>query len=269
MEYTQPHLPEGRQRIATLLASTGDVIGIDDVVQLFDLDRSSAAKTLARWTKQGWLRRVERGVYVPAALDTLDSPHVLDDPWVLVPSLFSPAYVGGRTAAEYWDLTEQLFNDIVIMTGQSVREKTQQRHGATFTVKHIAAEKMFGTKAVWRGRSKVLVSDLERTIIDMLDDPALGGGIQHVADCLGEYFRRDDRNDQRLIDHADQLGNGAVFKRLGFLLEGEEGAVWLAKECRARLTQGNAKLDPALDCTRLVTRWRLLIPEHWVGRHKA
>lgn len=53
----------------------------------------------------------------------------------------------------------------------------------------------------------------------MLDDPALGGGIYQVPDCLNAYLKRSDRSDQKLIEYADQRGNGAVFKRLGFLAE--------------------------------------------------
>lgn len=270
MEYTgSPSLPESRQRLTALVGGAGDVISVDDAVRLLHLDRSTAAKTLARWTEQGWLRRVRRGTYVPVTLDTLDSQHVLDDPWVLVPSLFSPGYVGGRTAAEHWDMTEQIFNDIVVFTAKPVREKSQRNHGANFTVKHVAAKRLFGTKAVWRGQSKVLVSDPERTVVDMLDDPSIGGGIQHVADCLANYLRRSDRNDKQFLAHIEQLGNGAVFKRLGFLAEGDPSAEWLVEQCRSRLTKGNVKIDPSLDCPRMVTRWRLLIPEYWVQRGRA
>lgn len=270
MEYTNlSSLPEGRQRLATLVSGAGDVISVDDAVRLLHLDRSTAAKTLARWTEQGWLRRVRRGAYVPVTLDTLDSKHVLDDPWVLVPSLFSPGYVGGRTAAEYWDLTEQIFNDIVVFTAKPIRKKSQKHHGANFTVTHVAAERLFGTKAVWRGQSKVLVSDLQRTVVDMLDDPSIGGGIQHVADCLAEYLRRKDRNDTQLLAYIEQLGNGAVYKRLGFLAEDNASAEWLVEQCRSRLTKGNVKIDPSLDCPRMVTRWRLRIPDYWVQRGRA
>ncbi len=256
-------LPAGRRLLATLLRSTGDVIRVDDAVRILDIDRGTAAKTLARWTNQGWLRRIERGSYVPASLDSLESEHVLDDPWVLVPALFAPAYVGGRSAAEHWDLTEQIFNDIVVLTTRPLRSKTQRRHGATFTLKHIAPDKLFGTKNAWRVRTKVPVSDVHRTIIDMLDDPAIGGGIQQVADCLGEYLKRPDRQDDRLIEYTERLGNGAVFKRLGFLVEPDPTAKHLVKACLARLTSGNAKLDPALDCPRLASRWNLWIPTRW------
>jgi len=270
MKYTSSApLPENRQRLTLLVSGAGDVVRVDDAVRLLHLDRTNAAKLLARWTSQGWLRRVSRGAYVPASLDTLGNAHVVNDPWVLVPSLFSPGYVGGRTAAEHWDLTEQMFNDIVVITSQSVRQKTQRLHGTTFTIKHIAPTKIFGTKTLWRERSKVQISDLERTIVDMLDDPALGGGIQHVADCLAQYLKRNDRNDTRLIAYAEQLGNGAVFKRLGYLVENNASAAQLVEACGKHLTQGIAKIGPALDCPSIVSRWRIGIPEHGAQRKPA
>jgi predicted transcriptional regulator of viral defense system len=115
----------------------------------------------------------------------------------------------------------------------------------------------------------VLVSDVHRTIIDMLDDPASGGGIQHVADCFDQYMRRKDADPDILIDYADQLGNGAVFKRLGFLSERHPLGNALTDAAKSRLTKGYAKLDPALECSRLVTRWRLHVPASWIGSERG
>ena len=261
MEHTS-RIPKGRQHLAQLVANAGDVIKVDDAVRILDLDRTAAAKILARWTDQGWLRRVRRGFYVPASLDSLGSQHVIDDPWVLVPGLYEPAYVGGRTAAEYWDLTEQIFNDTVVMTSKPLRFTSQQRHGVNFTLKHLHSRKIFGCKTVWRERTKVMVSDLQRTVVDMLDDPAMCGGIQQVSDCLEEYFKRSDRNDRLLLEYGERLGNGAVFKRLGILAE-RRGENSLVLACLDRLTKGTVKLDPSLDCPNLVTRWRIWVPARW------
>ena len=259
-------LPNGRRRLSVVIRAAGDVIQIDDVVQTLSLDRKAAAKLLSRWASQGWLRRVGRGSYVAAPLDSLESEHVLADPWVLVPALYAPAYIGGWTAAEHWDLTEQLFREIVVLTAQPVRQKRQLRHGAAFALHHIQEGRIFGTQPVWRGHSRILVSDVHRTIIDMLDDPSLGAGIQHVADCLDAYLRRSDRDEGTLIEYAEQLGNGAVFKRLGFLIEGRKDESSLIEACRSRLSAGHAKLDPALESTRLITRWRLWAPASWHKR---
>lgn len=255
-------LPDSRRRLVSVIQTAGDVIRVEDAARTLSLNRTEAAKLLSRWARQGWLRRVARGRYIAATLDSLGSEHVLADPWILVPALFAPCYVGGRTAAVHWDLTEQLFRDIVVMTAQIVRKKHQLRHGAHFTLYHIPEGRIFATRTVWRGHSKIQVSDVHRTIVDMLDDPGVGGGIQHVADCLQTYLKRSDRNDDTLIDYAETLGNGAIFKRLGYLAEQQDDS--LAETCRTRLTKGNARIDPDLQCTKLVSRWRLWVPASWV-----
>ena len=255
--------PQGRAQLVRVLEAAGDVIRVDDVVIALELDRIAAAQRLSRWVEQGWLRRVGRGAYVAASIDTMASDRVLDDPWVLVPALFAPAYIGGRTAAEHWDLTERIFKDIFVMTTQPVRQKRQERHGTPFSLKHIDEQNLFGTKIVWRHQTRVQVSDVHRTIIDLLDDPGIGGGIQHVADCLAVYLHRSDRDENKLIEYAVRLANGAVFKRLGFLAERVPKGAELARLCENHLSGGHAKLDPAQEGSRIVTKWRLRVPQRW------
>ena len=118
-------IPKGRRRLAEVVRAAGEIVHIADAESVLDVSRSDAAKLLSRWSGQGWLRRVGPGAYAPVGLDSLGSQRVLDDPWVLVPSLYDPAYIGGRTAAEHWDLTEQIFRDIVVMTGRPVRARNR------------------------------------------------------------------------------------------------------------------------------------------------
>lgn len=257
-------LPPGRARLAAVIKTAGSVVRIEHAENALHVSRTEAAKQLSRWAGQGWLRRIGVGAYVPVQLEFLDADQVVDDPWILVPVLFDPAYVGGRTAAEHWDLTEQIFRDIVVYTARRVNRPVVERQGAVFSVRHTAKEHMFGTQAVWRGQTKIAVSDIHRTIVDMLDDPAAGGGIQHVADCFGQYMRRHDRDVEKLISYAERLGNGAVFKRLGFLAERLPDGSGLVAASKARLTKGNALLDTSLACPRLVTRWRLRVPDNWL-----
>ena len=267
MNKLKASVPQGRRKLATVVRKAGDIIQIDDVVAALSVKRPEAVKLLSRWTHQAWLRRVGPGSYVPVQLDSLESAQVLDDPWVLIPALYAPAYIGGWTAAEHWDLTEQIFRQTLVMTTRTVREKHQVRHGAQFILRHINKRKLFGTEQVWRSQSRVLVSDVHRTVIDMLDEPSVGGGSQHVSDCVATYLKRSDRNDGELIGYAKKLGNGAVFKRLGFLVEKRPDTKALSEACRAHLTTGNAKIDPALECPRLVSKWHLWVPQGWTSGH--
>jgi predicted transcriptional regulator of viral defense system len=255
----------GRSRLAQVLRVEGQLITITDATAALGVDRVTAAKLLARWQDQGWLKRVRRGLYAPVPVTALPSDQVIEDPWTVVPDVFDPGYVGGASAAHHWGLTEQLFRTVFVYTARPVRRSQVVIQTIPFVVRHVVKEKLFGTRAVWRGRIKVQVSDLHRTLIDILDDPAMGGGIRHVADCLQVYLGRPEASVETLIAYADRLGNGAVFKRLGFLAERSGAPKELAAACVARLTQGNTKLDPALPSPRLLRRWRLWVPDRWKG----
>jgi predicted transcriptional regulator of viral defense system len=258
-----PTITKGRAQLSHVLREAGDLVSVDDVSRTLRLQRSDAAKLLSRWQSQGWLRRLRRGIYAPVPLTALGQNQVLEDPWVVVPELFGPAYIGGWSAAEHWGLTEQLFRSVCVLTTKPIRSKQQSVQGTPFVLKHAREAAMFGTRPVWRGQAKIAVSSPAKTIIDMLEDPALGGGIRHVSECLDEFLKEGAAGVKELLAAADQLGNGAVFKRLGFLAEQRGGPAALIAACQERLTTGNAKLDPALSCPRLVTRWRLWSPARW------
>jgi predicted transcriptional regulator of viral defense system len=267
---TQSAVPESnRERLALVLRQGGDLITIDDATAALGIGRTDAAKLLGRWQGQGWLRRVRRGLYAAVPLTSRQDEQVIEDPWTLVPELFDPGYIGGASAAQHWDLTEQLFRPVFVFTARPVRQSQQTIQGTPFVVRHIPAAKIFGTRTLWRGRVKLQISDPARTIIDMLDDPRTGGGIRHVADCLKAYLARKDADPKLLIDYAERVGNGAVFKRLGFLAEREGGPASLVSACAARLTQGVVDLDPGQPSSEFMSQWKLRLPERWKARSLA
>ena len=265
MTWEDSTLPASRARLAAVLRATKEVVSIDAAAKTLELDRSAAAKVLSRWLKQGWLRRVGQGLYVPVPLDLAGSEQLLEDPWVLVPTLFGQSYIGGWTAAHHWDLTEQLFNETVVFTTRRISAKRVVAQGVTFLLHHTTQKKSFGLKSIWRGSMRVNISDPARTLIDMLAMPDLGGGIDHVADCLSEFRKSSTYDAGLLIRYGEQFGNGAIFKRLGFLADTRLHDADLADACRSRLTQGYAQLDPALKSSHLHTAWRLWVPERWKG----
>ena len=252
-----------RARLSAVLQKARDLVTIEDAMGTLALDRHAATKMLARWQHQGWLKRVGPGIYAPVPLDALTTEQVLKDPWVLMPALFAPGYIGGWTAAQHWDLTEQLFRSIFVFTARSFRRREQTVQGVSFTLHRVPEKVFFGIKTVWRGQARVPIADKHRTIVDLLAEPATGGGIRHAERCLRNYLRDPEASTEILIQYGEKLGNGAFFKRLGFLVSQIQGNEALAEACRQRLTQGNAKLDPALPCRRLVKAWRLWVPRSW------
>ncbi|MBZ0097199.1 MAG: type IV toxin-antitoxin system AbiEi family antitoxin domain-containing protein [Sulfuricella sp.] len=254
-----------RERLSAVLRATKGTVSVAQAAEALRLPTIHTAKMLARWAKAGWLSRVRRGLYVPVPLESRTSDVPLEDPWIIAAQLYGPCYIGGWSAAEYWDLTEQIFRTVVVVTTQRPRDRKPTIKQTDFLLRSVQEKALFGMKSVWRGQVKVDVSDPTRTMLDMLSDPQLGGGIRSTVDMLKNYLKSEKKDLNLLLEYASRLGNGAVFKRLGFLLEkcspADEEAI---AQCRERLTTGNAKLDPALENAKLVTRWRLWVSQRWL-----
>ena len=263
MQLDRHPLPASRARLSAVLRGAREVVSIDDATDTLGIDRNTAAKLLSRWCQQGWLRRIGPGLYVPVPIDLAGSEQVVEDPWVLVPTLFGNCYIGGWTAAHHWDLTEQLFNETLVFTTKRISTKRVTAQGVTFHLNRTTAQRSFGLKAIWRGSQRVNLSDPARTLVDMLTLPESGGGIDHVVDCLVAHRTSQIYDGELLIRYAERFGNGVIFKRLGFLAEVQLHDSDLANACRKRLTQGYAQLDPARPSRHLQTAWRLWVPERW------
>lgn len=234
---------------------------VGQAARILRLPQGETSQLLGYLARRGWLSRVRRGLYVAVPLDARQSGEWVEDPWVVADRLFAPCYVGGWSACEHWDLTEQTFRTLLVVTARRVRHRDEVIQGLPFHLTVRNEDAMFGTVSVWRGRNKVAVSDPSRTVIDVLDDPSLGGGIRTVADMLAEYLRSEHRDDEMLVRYGDRLGNRAAFKRLGYLVEhGGANASALVEACLARHSSGLAKLDPAAGTPgRIVRRWGLRV----------
>src|SRR3990167_10741298 len=251
-----------QQKFRQFAEQAGRLFSIGKAAEILHSDRASTAKSLARWHHQGLIARVAPGLYALIPADVTATNFTLEDTWQLIPQLFAPGYVGGWSATEYWDLTEQIFNTLMVFTTQLVPRKQVKIGQQRFELKHVNESHLFGLKPVWRGQEKVMISDMHRTIIDLFDDLQTGAGLLHATDCLRNYLKKPDANLNILSEYAQKINNGALYKRLGFLLQKLIGDTHLIVEMfHAKLTQGNSYLDPRQKKqVRLVSHWRLFVP---------
>lgn len=253
-----------RERLTALLRNTQGTISTAEAAKILNVPSRQASKYLARWATKGWLSRIKRGLYISVPIESTTSDISLEDPWIIAEKLYHPCYIAGWSAAEYWGMTEQIFRTILVLTALKLKKRNLIVKGTNFLSHTISQQAMFGLKSIWRNQVKVFISDPTRTLIDLLIDPNLGGGIRSSADMLISYLRSEHKNLALLIDYAQRINNRVVFKRLGFLLE-KYAPVELdtIETCKRLLSTGNSKLDPQLSADKLVTRWRLWIPKEW------
>jgi predicted transcriptional regulator of viral defense system len=255
---------ETRARLVEVLRGTKRIFTIKETARILGMSNTATAKMMARWVEQGWLIRVRRDAYMAVPPEARSPDDVSEDPLIVASRVFDPCYLGGWTAAEQWGLTEQIFRTIMVITTRKLSIRRVKIRSSEFLIKTISQYRFLGIKNVWRDNSKISFSDPTKTIVDMLSDPALAGGSRMLFQMLKVYLSSKDYDSGLLLDYCAKMNNGAIYKRLGYLLEQSGSAdTDLLNEIRKKMTTGNAKLDPAIPCKTLVTRWRLFIPQQW------
>jgi len=254
-------LEKNRKMLTTLHRGTSGPFTPHEAASLLGLDIGRTQRFLAYLADAGWLTRIKRGLYATVPLDVVEPAAWREDPWIVAAKLFSPFYIGGWSACEHWGLTDQIFKETVVVSGRTIRRRHMEIQGVPFYIKVVDRDKIFGTETVWRGRTRVFVSDPVRTVVDILDDPKIAGGIRHVADIIKAYLSHERRNDSLLLEYAHKLGNRTVFKRLGYLLEAAKvNDVTLIETCHKAISSGISLLDPSAPRKgRFVRRWNLRV----------
>ena len=262
-----------RKHLTSLHRSVTGPFSVKEAATALSFTTTRTQRFLAYLADRGWLVRVCRGLYAPVPLDAINPGEWREDPWVIAAKLFGPDYyLGGWTACEHWGLTEQIFLTTVVVSTRKMRTRETRIQDLPFLVKRVPKKKMFGTKPVWRDQTKVSLSDPSRTLVDILIDPTIGGGLRHVVDIVDTYFREECRDDELLAAYVGRADNGVVFKRLGYLLETlEVHAPALLQACKAGVSSGVSRLDPNLPNEGPVAwRWNLRVngriqPERLLG----
>jgi len=248
-----------RTLIAKLARSSkSGVITSADASKALGFDARKTATKLGSLAKRGWLHRVRRGVYLIVPLEAEPGkPATAADPWILAQEVFSPCYIGGWSAAGYWELTEQIFRPTLVVTAAAIRSKSIELLGQEYRLFRVHVSRARIATSVWRDSVKVKVSSRERTLVDCLRNPALSGGVGHLILMMKEYASHPERDFKKLLNEAREADSGAVWKRLGYLFE----MLWpkeelIINEASRKLAAGNIKLDPLVKARgKLVKRW--------------
>jgi len=234
---------------------------IGEVAVVLNLSQEKVRRLLVYWESRGWLSRLRRNLYITVPLGTVNPSEYTEDPWIMAINVFSPCYVGGWSAAEHWNLTDQIFKDIVAFTAYRFRHTKTEVKSTTYVLKYIEKKDIFGVVNVWRRNIKISVSDPSKTIVDILKYPFTGGGIRHVVEVVKEYFESEHRNEKLLLDYLAKAESKTVYKRLGFIIEKlhiDAGCVF--DSCANNISKGFSLFEPSVKAKgHIIRKWNLRV----------
>lgn len=249
--------PLGRREAQFLVkVAIKPTFSLEEARHLFQKDL--APQFLNRLERKGWIRRIKRGRFavIPLSSGEARTPQLHE--FLIAMELVSPAAIAYWSALNHHGMTEQIPRTVFVATNHHVQVSSKEALGVNFQIISVQPKKFFGIVKDWINEQPFSITDKEKTIIDGLDLPKYVGGVGEIARALKQTWEQLD--EAKLHEYAAKIGNSAVGKRLGYLMEtlglGDPEALREATS----LAPGFSSLDPTLPKRgKHNRRWGLLI----------
>jgi predicted transcriptional regulator of viral defense system len=223
-------------------------------------DAPAARSALSRLQRGGWLKRIERGLYMVIPLDAGPGRMWSENSLVIASYLTQHGAVAYWSALHYWNMTEQLPRTVFVQSPQRKSKAELTVAGVRYQFITVLPQRFFGLVRQPINNHILQLTDREKTLIDAADRTDLAGGIRQLARALQEHWQELDW--WRLDGYLVQFGSGAVLKRLGYMIDLLTLPIpdrdQRLERWREHLTTGIVLLEPGSERTGPISRrWRI------------
>ncbi len=210
--------PKETEVIARLSYEKATLITKEQFDKWFEFKPALRKQIIFRLKKKGILTAIKRGLYFYSPLESGPAGSSINE--FLVPPVFFPRgnyYVGYSIMYNYYGFTDQIFQTMYILNTSLQREKTIG--SMRFRMVKIPLQRMYGLGKIKIKDTEVIVSDKERTLIDMFYFSGPVGGLKTAFEILKEQAKNRKVNVGKLVKYAAKFPNISIRKRIGFVLE--------------------------------------------------
>ena len=199
----------------TLEAEDERVVNAKRVMEILNVSQMHAYNLLKSMYKKGALDRVKSNLYVriPAHI-VHDRGKYLEDPIIVAMNITEPYFFSYYTALSLHGLAQQYTKNFYISTTRPIPKVNY--HGNIIQPVTLTPKRFFGFCEIKYGNKKVIVSDLERTVIDVVDRPEYAGGYEEIFRCI---LGVEKLNWQKLLTYIDKMEEKILVNRLGYLFD--------------------------------------------------
>lgn len=210
--------PRETEIVARLAYEKSTILTTEQFDKLFNFPSLLRNKVVYRLIKKGILKTIKRGIYFYSSLEAGPGGSNINE--FVIPSILFPKgnyYVGYSTMYNYYGFTNQIFQTMHILNTSLQREKTIGN--MQFKMVKILANRMYGFEKIRIKDTEVIVSDKERTLIDLIYAPQPVGGLRKAFEIFKEQIKGKKIDIDKLISYTLKFPNIATIKRIGFALE--------------------------------------------------
>ncbi|MBI2139115.1 hypothetical protein HYU13_05990 [Candidatus Woesearchaeota archaeon] len=195
-----------------------------DLMLLLGINRMKAYNLAKALKRKGSVNAVKGGMFALAGTNELS----------LGPHLNWPSYLSFWSALNYYGFSDQMPRTLFYASVKYMKK----RANCQFVT--LSNKRFFGYTSI----GSIAIAEKEKAFADSLLFPKYAGGMNEIGRCLKNALK--DIDIEKMIGYAEKLGNKAVLRRLGFLLEiiGIGGS--LLAGLKKGIGRGYERIDPSL-----------------------
>jgi len=226
---------------------------VDDVAALTG-NRETAYSTIKAYNKKGLIENVKRDLWVAISPET---KRPVPNRYAIGSHAAPGAYVAYHSALEYHGIANQVYHEVYAASVS--RFRTFDHDGLTYT--HVQSPADIGVVDKPGG---VRVTDLERTVLDGINDFSKVGGLEELLRSI-ELIPLLDGN--KLLEYLNAYNKVFLFQKAGYILEYFKDGLKLNDDffnaCKAGVTGSKRYLYPRLKNKSPVYNavWALCVPK--------
>lgn len=198
--------------LETAMIAYGAVVTFDQLGNLFDENRQYLRKRINKLTKQGWLKRIKKGVYVLSDLSTRGTLAISHK--AVVNILVEEAYISFETALQHHGLYDQLLTSINAASLKQYKSTIIDR--ITYNFIKTQQGYFYGWDTYDIDGQTVKIANNEKALIDLIQLHRTRYSTDLVLEKLKAY--RDDILHQNLVEYSLKA-NLTTTRIMGFLMD--------------------------------------------------
>lgn len=216
---------------------------------------NTASNLIQNYLKKGYIKRVKRNLYV--AVNMADKMPVVNR-FVIASHITPSAYVSHHSAFSYYGYTNQVFYDVYV----SSASKFNSFEFDGLTYRYVRSRIDAGVEKKADG---VTVTDLERTMIDSINDFEKIGGWEELLRSLSMIPYADE---SKLLRYLENYGKQVLYQKTGYVLEHFKKEMGISdsffERCASHLSKSVRYLYHGLNNgeAQYDKRWQLFVPRN-------
>jgi predicted transcriptional regulator of viral defense system len=229
------------------------VFSFNDLMVIFK-NKNAVNQVIYRMLHKGYIIKIKYNLY---AVINIVTKSVIPDEYMIASKITKTSYVSYHSSMDYYGKKNQVFYYIYVSSDSKFKDF--EFNGMLY--KYVKSKINVGID----NKNNVKVTDIERTVIDCINNIDLAGGQEELFKCLDLVGKL---NNDKLIKYLKAYNQKKLYKKVGFIFEKykiqfdiSDKLLTLCLDTKTTTKYYFDKETKNID-NKYINKWNLIVPYH-------